>query len=120
MTPERPPINFDAPPGYQELALDRAYDRPSGMLERAPDIVPPAFDRLTSARERQARADVRIAEARHMLVVSAVTAPTTETKLNEWADRHTDLMTALLAEIRARVIADDDARRALASMKGGA
>lgn len=119
MTPQRPQINFDAPPGYQEVALDRAYDRPSGMLERAPDVMPP-FDRLASARERQARADVRIAEARQALIVSAVTAPITGLRLDEWVDAHTRLMLALVAENNARVVADDDARRALAQMNGGA
>lgn len=98
--------------------LSAAYDPPNPSNDAK--VGRPAFDRLYAARERQNRAEARISDARQALIVSAVTAPITGLRLDEWVDAHTRLMLALVAENNARVVADDDARRALAQMKGGA
>lgn len=102
MTIPRPTINLDAPPGYHELHLDTAYDR------------------LAAARERQDRAEASIADAYRAFVLTAASIPTSGVNLDKWLDRHTEAMASVVAEIRARVVADDDAKHALAAMKGGA
>lgn len=120
MTTKRPPINLDAPPNYHELALDRAYDRRSAMLETAPDPTDGAYERLVAARRREERHIAEAHERYRSLVVTVARAPIGRALLGAWK---TDLIRTILdycAAVEAIDVAETDANRARREMDGPA
>lgn len=119
MPDQRPTINIDAPPGYQEIALDRHYDRASAMIEKAPDPTDGAYDRLRAARDREAHAKAMVDAAYRDLVMKVACAPgpeKNEMAIRLWASRLASLTAFYISEVLAVHAAQADANRALREM----
>lgn len=120
MPDQRPTINIDAPPGYQEIALDRHYDRPSAMIEKAPDPTDGAFDRLKAARDRQERHIAEAHERYRNLVVTVARAPIGLALLGTWKAELVGRILDYCTAVELIDVAENDATRARREMEGPA
>lgn len=95
---------------------DTAYDRPSALLEPAPDLTEGAYDRLRAAREREDYHRLTIEGAYRDVMTCAAYATQSASAVDDWAARLATAVGRYCAEVKAKQVASDDANRALREM----